>query len=207
MIKKLLFTLLLTLAIGVSAQTNTITIDWSFGSNPSASGATNASRTIEVGDTVTWNWYASGTHNVNSKATANENFESAFFGNGGTFSYTFTSVGTNDYQCDPHPGSMFGTITVVSEGTLSTSNFDKVLESIKIFPNPADSRINIDFNNQNSEELKIEVFNLLGKKVLAKKITKTNASLLVSELTNGVYLMKITDEDNNSSTSKRFVKI
>ncbi len=59
MIKKLLFILLFVFSVSVKAQV-TVNIDWSFGSTPSASGAANSSRTIEVGDTVTWNWYATG---------------------------------------------------------------------------------------------------------------------------------------------------
>ena len=104
MTKKLPLILFLMFAMGLVAQTNTVTIDWSFNSTPSATGDSNASRTIEVGDTVTWNWYATGTHNVKSNDSANETFESGYLGYmEDTFSYTFTSEGSNDYVCTPHP--------------------------------------------------------------------------------------------------------
>jgi len=101
MVKKLLFSLLLMLSIHLVAQTTqttqttqTVTIDWGRNSTPSATGDKKASRTIEIGDTVIWNWYSSGSHNVDSAASATESFESSYFGNGGTFSYTFTSIGS-----------------------------------------------------------------------------------------------------------------
>ena len=103
MIKNLPFIFILMFSMSIAAQTETVTIDWGRNSTPSAAGNANSSRTIEVGDTVTWNWYSSGDHNVKSNTSANESFESQFFGNGGTFSYTFTSIGTNDYICQPHP--------------------------------------------------------------------------------------------------------
>ena len=90
---------------GIGQTTETITIDWGFNSTPSASGNANTNRTIEVGDTVIWNWYSNGTHNVNSLPSATETFESAYFGNGGSFSYTFMSEGDNPFQCDPHAGN------------------------------------------------------------------------------------------------------
>ena len=66
MIKKLPFIFLLMFSMSIAAQTENITIDWSFNSTPSATGNANSSRTIEVGDTVTWNWYSGGSHNVKS---------------------------------------------------------------------------------------------------------------------------------------------
>lgn len=206
MIKKLSFILLLMLSISITAQTNTINIDWSFGSNSNSSGNTNANRTVEVGDTVTWNWYSNGTHNVSSKGTSNESFKSALLSNGASFSHTFTSIGTNDYQCDPHSGSMFGTITVVSEGTLNIDSFN-ILEVVKMYPNPTDSKITIDFNIENIEKLNVKIFNLLGKEVLKKQLSKKDTSLLLSSLTNGIYVVRITSIDGKNSITKRLVKI
>ncbi|TXD52964.1 MULTISPECIES: T9SS type A sorting domain-containing protein [unclassified Polaribacter] len=207
MIKKLLFLCLLMLATSIAAQTvNTVTIDWSFNSTPSATGNTKSSRTIEVGDTVIWNWYSGGSHNVQSTSTAKESFESSFFTQGGTFSKTFTQVGTNDYICSPHRTNMFGTITVVAEGTLSIASFD-ALGTISMYPNPTDSKLTIDFQIQNTEKLNIKVFNLLGKEVLTKQISKNDTSVMVSNLNNGVYIVRITSLNGENSMTKRFVKI
>ena len=205
MIKKLPFILCMLIAISLSAQTNTITIDWTFGSNPNASGNANTIRTIEVGDTVTWNWTATGTHNVNSLDSSNETFESTFMTTGGSFSYTFTSVGVNSFQCDPHSGSMFGTITVVAEGALSTQSFD-ALTTISMYPNPTEANLNFDFQIQNIEKLDVKIYNLLGKEVLTKQISKNDASIIVSNLNSGIYVVRITSLNGENSITKRFVK-
>jgi plastocyanin len=206
MIKKLPFILFIMFSMSIAAQTNTVSIDWSFNSTPTATGDAKSSRTIEVGDTVTWNWYAGGSHNVKSKASATEGFESDFFSTGGTFSHTFTAVGTNDYVCSPHSGNMFGTITVVAEGSLSIASFD-ALGTINMYPNPTDANLTIDFQIQNIEKLNVKVFNLLGKEVLSKQISKEDTLLMVSNLNNGVYLIRITSLDGENSTTKRLVKI
>ena len=205
MVKKLLFILLFAFYLSTNAQTNTVNIDWSYGSTPTASGNANSSRTIEVGDTVTWNWYASGTHNVKS-TSAIESFESSYFGNGGTYSKTFNSLGSNDYECSPHPGSMYGTITVVAEGSLSITSFD-TLGTINMYPNPTEAVLTIAFEIQNTEKLNIKVYNLLGKQVLAKQISKEDTSLVVSGLNNGIYVVRITSLNGENATTKRFVKI
>jgi plastocyanin len=194
------------LSVSIVAQTNTVNIDWSFNSTPSASGDANSSRTIEVGDTVKWNWYSGGSHNVKSNSNSNESFESSFFTQGGTFEHTFTSIGTNDYVCSPHSGNMFGTITVVAEGTLSTASFD-ALGTVNMYPNPVESNLTIDFQIQSMDVLDVKIFNILGKQVLSKQVSENNKSLNVDALNNGVYLVRVSSLDGNNSMTKRFVKI
>ena len=206
MVKKLLFISLFMLSASIKAQVNTVTIDWSFNSTPTATGNANSSRTIEVGDTVTWNWYAGGTHNVKSNTSANESFDSGFLSTGGTFSHTFLSEGVNDYVCSPHVSTMFGTITVVAEGVLGVTSFD-MLGTIDMYPNPTEAVLTIAFEIQDVERLNIQVYNLLGKEVLAKQISKKDTSLIVSSLNNGIYVVRITSLNGDISTTKRFVKI
>lgn len=202
MLRKLLFIALFLLTTSYVAQTNTIIIDWGFDSTPSATGNANASRTIKVGETVTWNWYGTGVHNVHNLSSSNESFESQYLGPGGSFSFTFNSVGTNPYQCDPHPSNMFGTITVVA-GSLNTNKFAS-LDKIKMYPNPASSKINFDLNN--NEELNVKIYNLLGKEVLNSLINQTNNSIPLLNLSKGIYVAKITSIDGQSFSIKRFVK-
>jgi plastocyanin len=106
----LLFSLLVTLQLSLSAQTS------------HAVGVTNGtftpdSLTIHVGDTVVWT-NTQGDHNVNgTTATFPSNPDS--FGNdvagpGWVFSHVFTIAGDYDYHCDPHAEfGMVGKITVL----------------------------------------------------------------------------------------------
>ncbi|HUS34202.1 MAG TPA: Ig-like domain-containing protein [Verrucomicrobiae bacterium] len=68
-----------------------------------------ASPTINVGDTVTWVFRASG-HDTRSKTGL---WSSGIKPINGTFSFTFTSAGSFPYVCTPHENiGMVGTITV-----------------------------------------------------------------------------------------------
>lgn len=68
--------------------------------------------TVAPGTTVTWTNTDSTAHTV---TWDDKSVDSGLFGQGGTFSYTFTAPGTYGYYCIPHgaPGTgMFGTVIV-----------------------------------------------------------------------------------------------
>jgi plastocyanin len=67
-----------------------------------------ATVTIKVGETVTWENQDGAAHDV---IAADGSFKSAEFGQGKTFSFTFTKAGTYKYSCNIHPG-MDGTVIV-----------------------------------------------------------------------------------------------
>ena len=202
MTKKLPLILFLMFAMGLVAQTNTVTIDWTYGSNPTASGAANASRTVEIGDTVTWVWSSSG-HNVESKG-ANESFYSgAYQGtpSGTTFSHTFTSEGSNYYVCTPHKDYMFGTITVVAEGALSTSEARRL--NFEMFPNPASDKVSIQLPS-GAENATVEFYDSLGRLALSKKVSRINNKMDVNALSKGIYILKVFTADQIGS--QKFIK-
>ena len=203
--KNLLFYFAFLFTIFAQAQTETYFIDWSFNSTPSANGDANSDRTIEVGDTVTWVWYANGTHNVVSDNDATESFSSALMGPGSEFSHTFTQVGTNAYVCTPHPGSMFGTITVVPDGTLNLNDFSR-FENISFFPNPAKDRVFLDIGRNNNLNIEFEIYNTLGQRVMKfqKNVTE-NTSIDISQLYAGLYFVNLKDGEN-SVTKKLIIK-
>ncbi len=64
--------------------------------------------TVKKGTTITWTNQDIAKHNIVSDTGA---FESPFIVQGGTYSYTFTSAGTFNYHCSPHP-YMTGTVIV-----------------------------------------------------------------------------------------------
>jgi len=68
------------------------------------------SLTITAGDTVRWTNLDAVVHSVTS---VNGAFDSGEFGEGEAFSFTFTTPGTYDYLCTPHP-QMTGRIVVVA---------------------------------------------------------------------------------------------
>ena len=71
---------------------------------------TPAELTVPVGSTVTWVNRHPANHNV---VADDGTFASPLFGQGQTYSYTFTGPGEYPYLCSIHP-SMRGTIIVVA---------------------------------------------------------------------------------------------
>ena len=95
---------------GASTQTDDSPGDVSASNDVDISGfAFNPSGlTVAVGDKVTWTNSDSASHT----ATADDaTFDSGNLANGGSYSHTFTTVGTIAYHCDLHT-SMTATITV-----------------------------------------------------------------------------------------------
>jgi len=76
----------------------------------------------------------------------------------------------------------------IAETTNSESN---------IYPNPAKNSIHID----NANNSNIEVYNTLGQKVKTVTHVMDNASIDVSDLNNGMYIVKI--QNNNSIQTKK----
>jgi hypothetical protein len=82
---------------------------------------------------------------------------------------------------------------------LSTNDFEA--SRVKIYPNPTKSTLNIDaVSNLES----VSIFNLLGQQVMFQNINSKQASLDVSGLQAGIYVVKTAADGLTSST--RFIK-
>lgn len=67
-------------------------------------------------------------------------------------------------------------------------------KSIKVYPNPAKDVISIEDTQLNPDEV-ISVFNLEGQLVMSKKLINSKTKIEISNLSNGIYLLKISDRD------------
>ena len=76
---------------------------------------------------------------------------------------------------------------------------DNALElDVFIYPNPTDDYL---FIEGNKNPISISIYNLLGAEVIA---TSTTDKINVSELSKGVYIIRISDGINQ--TDKKFIK-
>lgn len=207
--KTKLLTLLffLTAVFSFSQTTETVTILWNFFSVPAEDYPDDyvfdTNITIEEGDTVEWVFEGFG-HNVKSVprgtfGTPGDDF--TFYDAPYTYSFTFINIGTFDFECFPHSSFMYGTITVVAEGTLSLNDVNK--HNFSIYPNPSKTKLNISLA-QNTNDTKIEVYDILGKRIHAQMLTDMTTSINASRWNAGVYLVKITNK--TGTQTKRFVK-
>lgn len=82
--------------------------------------------------------------------------------------------------------------------------------NIRIFPNPFNTDLTIEFNNVFKKNAKITLFDLLGNIIMERQLGDTDISsgkytLDVSELKSGMYLIRFTSE-SYSTTTKTFKK-
>jgi len=73
---------------------------------------------------------------------------------------------------------------------------------ITIFPNPANDVINIDYNNNNVENVNIDLFDIYGE--LKGSYNKAMNNIDISSLQNGLYLLKFQTKDK--VIIKKFIK-
>lgn len=83
--------------------------------------------------------------------------------------------------------------------TLSSDTF--TWDGLSIYPNP--TSVNYIFV-KNNEQVNVEVFNVLGKRVLQKTIETSNPKLDISALSSGMYLLRISNQ--NQSTTRKIIK-
>ncbi|WP_054852539.1 T9SS type A sorting domain-containing protein [Olleya sp. ITB9] len=80
--------------------------------------------------------------------------------------------------------------TTWNDATLSTKTFE-VVDNFNIYPNPTNTG-SVTITTKNNTTIAVTVFDVLGKQVLSQTIQ--NNSLDVSNLTTGVYILKLNQE-------------
>ena len=70
-----------------------------------------------------------------------------------------------------------------------------------MYPNPANDVLTLSTQNTVNT---VEIFNVLGKKVITMQVENTSAEINVSNLNAGIYLIRY--QINNSTSTKKFVK-
>ncbi|MDO9511409.1 MAG: FISUMP domain-containing protein [Bacteroidales bacterium] len=63
------------------------------------------------------------------------------------------------------------------------------LEKIKLYPNPANDQITIDYND--GQNLSLSVYNIVGKLVLQRELNKNKNIIDISTFATGVYIIRI----------------
>ena len=92
---------------------------------------------------------------------------------------------------------------ITASSSLSVADFMAASE-FTISPNPSRNKLNVKLSNYN-ESLKLEVFDVLGKKIHMSKVTNLETTVNVSNWKSGVYLVKLSND--NVSQTKRFIKL
>ena len=78
-----------------------------------------------------------------------------------------------------------------------TSNSKNYI-SANVFPNPANSMLNIEVSLQPDETATICLYNSIGERVKCETLSTYLTTMSTSDLAAGIYYYRITDKDNNS---------
>lgn len=81
------------------------------------------------------------------------------------------------------------------DASLSNNSFDS--SNFKFYPNPVKNVLNLSYSQ---EITTVEVFNMVGQKVSSNTLGATTGQVDMSQLSNGVYLVKIVTANNQSET-------
>lgn len=92
------------------------------------------------------------------------------------------------------------TITTTPNFTLSASSFSQI-EGLKMYPNP--TKNNLYIQTALNSDINVSIVNMLGKEVVNTKLV--NNTVNVSNLTSGIYIVKITEE-GKISTKKLIIE-
>ncbi len=115
------------------------------------------------------------------------------------FSSTSGKVSSEGFSGFVMPNSIYGELNPVDNaGTLSAAIFD--LDAFSIYPNPANDVVQIV---SSLEINKVEMYNVLGKKVTAY-FNQHNNNVDISSLSKGIYVLKITS--GQSTITKKIIK-
>lgn len=90
----------------------------------------------------------------------------------------------------------------VNEVTFSTSI--ATIDEFTIYPNPVTNGI-FYISSSSNESKNIEIFDLYGKRVLQTRISN-NQPIDVSRYNNGLYIVKVTTQNNNTQSYKLIIK-
>ncbi len=105
-------------------------------------------------------------------------------------SQSFSPTASGIYAVEVTVGSCTELSSCVDFTSLDADTFK--LDTIKIYPNPALSTLNID--HALNDDITFELFSIEGKKVLEEVLTKKRTALNVSQFPQGAYFVRITQD-------------
>ncbi|HRC34840.1 MAG TPA: T9SS type A sorting domain-containing protein, partial [Bacteroidia bacterium] len=120
----------------------------------------------------------------------------------GTNNGTITVMGVN--QCGNSGTRTYAMTLNCREG------FDEseLVQSVLLAPNPANDWVKLSFNSETAENYSIEVFDILGKKVLSEGGISSKGlnehSILINKLVKGIYIVSL---QSNSVSSRQKLEI
>ena len=127
--------------------------------------------------------------------------------NQGTFNWRFSS-GSSD-GCGRFPVTVtHDDCALDNNGTTSTENI--INKTLSIYPNPASNLVNISYEMNTFDNIKIEIYNAVGLLMKTKLLTNTNGIQTVnfnsSDMAEGIYFIKLNSSNGNHTKTVSIIK-
>lgn len=84
------------------------------------------------------------------------------------------------------------------------ASVETTVKLVKFYPNPANSVINFDFQKGYKSNYTIQIFNLLGKKILEIKNLSPRTSINLESFYRGMYIFKLNNANGDIVESGKF---
>jgi hypothetical protein len=164
---------------GCESARTTVNVTVTTLSNATTQNANVVTATENASD-VTYQWYQCGTPNVLLTGETNQ---------------SYTSTANGDYYVQITKGTCV--VSSVCETVLGNSNFE-INSGLSIYPNPSKGIFTI----LSEEDSAIDLYDIIGKKVYSNKVSVGSSTIDLSNYTNGIYLLTVTNQKGNLNTFK-----
>lgn len=119
----------------------------------------------------------------------------------GSFSKLSASFATVDMNGNGQ-GNPTDNVDTTASGILDID----LVSNFNVFPNPSTDLVNIEIETTNNLAVQVQLFDILGRNVLSTELDNGKATLDVSNLNKGLYIVKATSQGKAIATSSIVVR-
>ena len=172
------------------------TVSQSVQVNPLPTANAGTDQTVQSGNSVTLNAIGTGSYSWSNGATTSQIVVAP------TVTTTYTLTVTN--QCGSAVDSVV--VTVIANPTGIFENTNRT-NRVSLFPNPANNEINIVSENLTSKDVEVNIFDIVGNKILSKKIAYDGKTMLdISQMNVGNYIVEVSASGFHSNAKLIIVR-
>jgi hypothetical protein len=118
----------------------------------------------------------------------------------------------NTYEFNVEEGNTASTadgrleVIFVNTSTSIEDALSGLTPKMEVYPNPAVDVLHVSLSNVNFKESTVSIYNVSGQEVMSTTMVGKNKSLDIEKLSNGVYMVKVTNSATGYSNTIKFVK-
>jgi hypothetical protein len=142
---------------------------------------------------------------VSSEATGNQWYMNGLILAGET-SQVLKPVESGPYTVVQNQNGCPGPISDVYHFVLTSESNLKIDEHIKIYPNPVQSILKIDFDLIDNKQVDLKIFDATGRLIFEQKKMENGAGINLSHVVTGIYHYLVTGEGGKFLQSGKFMK-